>query len=243
MAEFEQLPYGTFGMFDGCVDRFKESVVPTTLNRHVLHDLSGADYSALGTTLQFFGLTDSERRVKPTFKELVDAKKAGAESYKTALRKLIDDHYNPTILKVDVERGTLPDLEKAFKDSGAKPGQMLTKALRFYIKALEDGCGVKVSEHITKQRRGSKPRNAKPSQKLNGKSAKGGGADDPTQLTPPPLTRNEAPEGFSRIPIPGVEQGHIQYPVGLTEAQFLMYEAGVAFLKSYVQVSNAKGKT
>jgi len=76
---------------------------------------------------------------------------------------ILEKAYQPMIGRVDVEHGTLPELEKVFKDAGAPPGQMVTKALRFYIKALED-CGVKVSEHITKPRPPGpkKPKAAKP---------------------------------------------------------------------------------
>jgi hypothetical protein len=229
------IPYGTYGRLKGTVDRFAESTVPTSLNQHVLDDLSGYDFSALTTALRFLGLINEDRTVRQEFRDLVEARKKGEGDYKAALLDIISSSYQPVIGKVDVVNGTLPELEKAFKDAGIPQGQMVTKAVRFYVKALED-CGVKVSDYITKP----KPRTAK------GKSAKGGKKSKDTKERetdtgdpPPPRGRDDLsdpiPNDYERLPIPGIEGAFIQYPKNLNDTGVMMFEAMVSVLRTYVQ--------
>ena len=199
----KQLPYGTYGMLKSTVERFVESTVPTTMNRHVLHDLSGADFSAVNATFRFLGFIDDERSVKPAFRELVEERKKGESQYKAALLKILQNSYGPIVAGIDIESGTLPELEKAFREAGVQQGQMVTKTIRFYTKALED-CGVKISPHITK------PRPRKSTTKRNG-AKQGTGSKNKLpkpEITPPIFDSAGIPEGFERLPTPNVPQAH-----------------------------------
>ena len=237
MAQLDNpLPYGTYGMLKSTVERFTDSTVPTSLNRHVLSDLSGGDFSALSTTLRFLGLTKEDRSVTQAFRDLVTAKKKSDEEYESLLLDVLGKAYDKVIGNINIEEGTLPELEKAFKDAGVPQGQMLTKAIRFYLKALED-CGVPVSEHITKPR----PRTARPVK--NGNSPKKSKAKGTAAKSDPPEEReDQLPSGFERLPIPGMPEAFIQYPASITDGQCDLFVAMVGVLRTYAKSRKGEGK-
>lgn len=227
-TEKDSIPYGTFGRFKITVDQFAENIVPSVLNNHVLRT-SGGDFSALMTALKFLGLINSDQTVKPEFRALVELRKKDEGQYKAQLLKIIKAAYADTpVSKVDVTHGTLPELEKAFKDAGVPQGQMVTKAIRFYIKALED-CGVEVSKYITEPRpRVRKPKDQKP-RKPEGKQE----SQNTNTVTLPPA--DTPPSDFERQPIPGINGAFIQYPTGITEANCDLFEAMIGVLRTYAK--------
>jgi hypothetical protein len=234
LTDFKEilLPYGTYSTFKNTIERFKDSTVPTNLNRHVLDDVAGGAFSALSTTLKFLGLMDKAHgALTKQFRDLVEARKKGETEYQSLLLTLIEEAYKPVLGNFDVEAGTLPDLEKKFRGAGMPQGQMTTKAVRFYIAALKD-CGVPVSEHITKKRPrtkkakdGNAPKKAKKDRASSNGS--GGGVTD------------QEPEtnlgDYARLPIPGIEGAFIQYPKTLTETGVLMFEAMISVLRTYAK--------
>lgn len=229
MAEKDSLPYGTYGRVRGVVEKFAESTTPTSLNTHVLDGISGGDFSALMTSLKFLGLINENQQVMPVLRDIVGARKKGEDQYKAAMLKVIKAAYDPIVGKVDVTNGTLPELEKAFKEGGVPQGQMLTKVTRFYVKALEDS-GVKVSDYITKPRPPGKKKTSNGTAKGKRKPAKQGSTGNqnkPLEETPP--------IEFARLPIPGLEGAFIQYPKALTDGDCTMFEAMVTVLRTYVK--------
>jgi hypothetical protein len=234
------LPYGTYSTFKNTIERFKDATVPTNLNRHVLDDVAGGAFSALSTALKFLGLMDKERgALTKEFRDLVEARKKGETEYQSLLLTLIKESYKPVLGNFDVEAGTLPDLEKKFRDYGMPQGQMTTKAVRFYVAALKD-CGVSVSEFITKKRQRTK-RPKDPNAPKKGKQGKpdSGRVNDPL----PPRDRSDAlPSGFDRLPIPGLDGAFIQYPKNLTDGDCTMFEAMTTVLRTYVKSRKPEGK-
>lgn len=225
------LPYGTYGMLKSTVERFVKSTVPGSINRHVLDDLSGGDLSALLVGLRFLGLVNEDKSIKPEFRQLVEARKKGEAEYKAALLKHVQIAYKPLIDGLDIGNATLPDLEKRFREYSGFTGQMLTKAIRFYVKALEDS-EVKVSEFITKPRpRAPKPRTPKP-RKAPGQQTNDEGSVLFSRLPP---DEDAVPQDFARLPIPGIEGAFIQYPKNLTETGVLMFEAMISVLRTYAK--------
>jgi hypothetical protein len=228
------LPYGTYSTFKNTIERFKDATVPTNLNRHVLDDVAGGAFSALSTGLKFLGLMDKDRgALTKQFRDLVEARKKGDTEYQSLLLTLIEEAYKPMLGNFDVEAGTLPDLEKKFRDAGMPQGQMTTKAVRFYIAALKD-CGVPVSEHITKKRPRTKkakdanaPKKTKKAKKDSDSTNGGGGV-----IYQEPETNLG---NYARLPIPGIEGAFIQYPKNLTETGVLMFEAMISVLRTYAQ--------
>lgn len=223
------LPYVGWGVFKTTVDNLAETVVPTgPLDRRVLHFLSGADHGALISALRFFGLADESKVASPEYRELVRSSKDPA-AFKAGLKRLLDSRYAPIIGKVNLQHGTITELERAFKDYGVAQGQMLTKTIRFFVKALQE-CGVELSPHITKPSPKARSASRSSGEKRSPRS-KGQGNDQKDRAE---LTQDELPQGFERMPIPGLPQAFIQYPVGLTVEQCNLFTAAIAFLKVYV---------
>ena len=222
-------PYMSFGIFKSTAERLADTVVPTgPLDRRVLDDLSGADYGSLISGLRFLGLTDEQRRATDSYRKLVATVKDPGR-FKAALADIINTKYAPITGNVDVANGTISELEKAFKDADVSAGQMLTKTVRFYVKALQE-TGVMVSPHITKARK-TTPR---PSGTTRKKQTKlNGGAD--AGATPPPSKETAIETGYERMPIPGLGSAFIQYPTNLTEANCDLFEAMIGVLRTYVK--------
>jgi len=234
-------PYVSWGVFKSTIDLLAESTVPTgPLDRRVLHHLSGADHGALMSALRYLGLADSQRKATDTYQKLVESSKTPA-TFKDELCQVLDAAYDTVNKKVDLERGTISELEKAFKDEGVTQGQMLTKTVRFYIKAYVEGAGITcMSPHITK-----------PSPKVRSASKSNGSDKSRSRVSknsvepPPPPARHTGdavPTGFSRMPIPGLADAFIQYPLDLTTEQCALLEGGVAFLKVFATSKIGKEK-
>jgi hypothetical protein len=234
-------PYVSYGTFKSTIDQLADSTVPTgPFDRRVLDWLSGADYGALMSALRFLGLVDDDRRATADYRGLVQASK-DAPKFKEALRAILDAKYKPVIGSVDLGHGTITELEKAFKDYGVSQGQMLTKSVRFFVKALTE-CGVALSPHITKP----KPR---PFRVATAKNGVGEKARIKTRQKVGPVSAagsvedlQSAPLGYERMPIPGVANAFIQYPTNLTPAHCEMFTATIGVLRAYAQSLGGGGK-
>ena len=219
-------PYMSYGVFKSTADNLAEATVPTgALDRRVLHWLSGADHGALMSGLKFLGYVDDERRATNTYRQLVEASR-DTEQFKSKLLEVLNSKYEPIIGDLNLQSGTIAELEKAFKSYGVPPGQMLTKTIRFYLKALNE-CGVQVSTHITK----AKPR--APRITRFGKNGKH--PPPPPPNFRPHIVDGEVPHGFERMPVPGVPHAFIQYPMDLTEAQCGLLDAVTVMLRAYAK--------
>lgn len=229
-------PYVGFGVFQSTVETLSQSTVPSgPLDRRVLDQLSGADYGALISALRFLGLVDDQRKATQPYRDLVASWKKGSEHYKDALIKVIGDRYDSIIGTVDMETGTAAEVEKAFKDAGVPHGQMLTKTIRFYIKALSE-MGVPVSHHITKPKRqtpSTTRKNGGDKTRPKSKSVKPEQVDEP--IRPDVNSGPTAPAGFERLPIPGLAGAFIQYPSDLAEPHCALFEAMIGVLRTYVK--------
>lgn len=232
-------PYVSWGIFYGTLTTLAETTVPTApLDRRVLHTLSGADHGALMSALRYLHLVDGERKATADYRAVIEAVASkNTEKTKELMLRILDTAYSSVLNKVDLESGTITQLERAFRDEEVSQGQMLTKTVRFFIKAYA-AYGVPLSPHITKSN--PKPRS----------TAKANGADKPrsrTQKTPrrkePSETSPEVvPPDFSRLPIPGIADAFIQYPNDLTEPQCALLDAAIALLRAYVKSQKGGGK-
>ena len=173
-------PYVSASLFRSTVEAFSESTTPNALDRQVLSRLSGGDYSSLISCMRFLDLVrGDDDTVQKTYRDLVAARKQGESEYKTVMRSIMEVAYEPIAKGLDLQHGTLSQVEKAFKDAGVSTGQMLLKTVRFYVKTLVD-CGVTISPHITKPRRRSgAPKKANSSQPRTKKKS-GSGEEPPT---------------------------------------------------------------
>lgn len=220
-------PYMSFGVFTKSIETFSESTVPTgPLDRRVLSELSGADYGALISGLRFFGLVDGDRRPTAAYRDLVQAWK-DKEKFKALWQKIVDTKYSPVVGRVDLKGGTAAELEKAFKDYGVSSGQMLTKTIRFFIKA-ENEAGLQLSPHMTTP----KPR-APRSGTATGKN-KGRTRIEHQEVNHGDSFREDIPAGYERLPLPGMPNSFIQYPADLSEAQCQILEGMVGVLRTSI---------
>jgi len=225
----------SYGVFKTTIDTLAQSTVPTgPLDRRVLDYLSGADYGALMSGLRFLGLVDDSKKATKAYRELVQAAKDGGENFQTALSDIVFAAYLPITGNLDLDHGTISQLEKAFKDAGVAQGQMLTKTIRFYLKAITD-CGVTISPYITKakaQRTATAKKNGNEKRSRLKKKAK---ADDHSDNV-----RESIPSGFERLPLPGMPDAFIQYPVDVTDAQCSLFEALIGVLRTHAKARTTR---
>ncbi|SRR6266403_1161979 len=220
-------PYMSYGVFAKSIELLAETTVPTgPLDRRVLAGFSGADYGALISGLRFLGLIDEQRKATANYRGLVELWK-DSPKFKERLLEIFIDKYAPIIGKMNLKQGTIAELEKAFKGYGVASGQMLTKTVRFFLKAITEA-GVTPSPHMT----APKPRTPRGTTKKNGERGRKGVK---TQGNFHADSEQEIPNGLERLPLPGVPNSFIQYPANLTEAHCQILEAMVGVLRTSVK--------
>jgi len=223
-------PYMSYGVFKTTVDTLAESTVPTgPLDRRVLDRLSGADHGALISGLRFLGYVDDERRATESYRKLIAAAKDPTQ-YRELLTETIGTKYDPVVGNLDMESGTAAEVEKVFRDYGVPAGQMLTKTIRFYIRVLQE-IGVTVSPHITKP----KPR----APRIGAKKPPRTPSRDAGGLVSP--QHSAVPRGFDRMPVPGLREAFIQFPLDITPEQVDLFGAVVNVLRRFAKGKSGKG--
>lgn len=234
-------PYVGWGVFKNTIDTLAQSVVPTgPLDRRVLHFMSGADHGALISALRFLGLADANKVATQEYRDLVKVS-ANEAKFKEEMRRLLEERYSPIIGKLNLQHGTISEMERAFKDYGVAQGQMLTKTIRFLVKALQES-GVEVSPHITKPSPKARSTSNRPAAEKKAKAGRQADKPGNHDRGGEGGTGDVAPEGFERMPIPGIPNAFIQYPSGLTEEQCTLFGAAITFLKVYVTAKTSVGK-
>jgi hypothetical protein len=223
-------PYMGYSVFAKSIETFSETTVPSgPIDRRVLPGFSGGDYAALISGLRFFGFVDEGRKATQKYRELVELWK-DRPKFNERLLEILADKYVPIIGKLNLKQGTAAELEKAFKDYGVNSGQMLTKTLRFFVKAFTEA-GVTLSPYITAR----KPRAQSPTPRRNGATKAKYGTQLLGEDVPPAPGSTEIPAGFERLPLPGMPNSFIQYPVDLTEAHCQILEAMIGVLRKSVE--------
>jgi hypothetical protein len=242
-ATAKPAPYVSYGVFDKSIETLAGTTVPSgPLDRRVLKGLSGADYGALMSALRFLGFIDDERKATASYRELVELWKEGkagghSEAFKEKFLVILCAKYAPIIGKLNLKTGTAAELEKAFKQYGVAQGQMLTKSIRFFLKAITEA-GVTPSPHMTAPKPRA-PRSINTNGKKNREKPRGKNPEEPHGNT-----EQEVPRGYERLPLPGVPNSFIQYPANLTEAHCQILEAMVSVLKTSLKArAGVKGAT
>jgi hypothetical protein len=222
-------PYMTPGVFKTAIETLAGATVPTgPLDRRVLDKMSGADHGALMSGLGFLGYVDEDRKATAEYRELIQAWQTDNTKYQALLFEALSVKYADIIGDVNVQTGTAAELEKAFKSYGVQAGQMLTKTIRFYVKMLAE-CGIDVSPHILK----AKPRAPRGTKKTE-KQQSGGIASGTAHAPKEHIT----PKGFERMPVPGLPDAFVQFPLNLTEAHCDLFDSVVKVLRTF-----AKGRS
>lgn len=127
-------PYVSFKTLDGTLASFSETGLPPVIDSSVLYQKSGAIQSQLRIAFRFLGLTDEEGRVLRTMQEVVEAR--GTRAWEHVWGTVVSDAYADIVDGLP-EQGTTQQLEKRFRERGDVSGSTLTKAIRFYLSALD----------------------------------------------------------------------------------------------------------
>lgn len=192
--------------------------------------ISGGNQGALLTTLKFLKLIDHKGQVTDRMQELI--KSFGSEKrWPEELGDVISDAYVPIVGELDLDNGTYKQLRDAFKKNGNVDGQVLDKALRFYLRALGEA-GLEVSPHFRLPR--GTLSNGKPPKKTQArKKGKKRGSLSQADSSEAP-TEDECPEGCIPISLymPGKAKGMIYVPEDLDEADCDMIDS---ILRAYAK--------
>lgn len=145
-------PYVPFKAFKQTLTDMAGSVVPNQLDSTYWGSgKSGSTQAALNTAFKFLGLIRDNKVADPKLNEFI---KAFRENDKEALSDLVFQSYQDALGRIsDLDAATLGQLNEAFRTAYSVDGDMLRKAVRFFIHATTDA-GVTLSPYITKKARG-----------------------------------------------------------------------------------------
>jgi hypothetical protein len=239
-------PYIPWKAFAGYTGSLKTSTVPHTLDSSVRpRSMAGGAWRQLTSTLQFLGLTDAHKVTKESFGKLVKAH--GTAEWPATLKAHVVTAYAPIVDGLPLDRATSQQLEKAFRERGHVDGQMLDKAIRFYLHALREA-EVKYSDLLAmrKDRPARKPRAAKPkAAEQNGsagaKTGTGAKAHASKGGGEPPVADEPIPPGTIRFPLyfKGKVPGSILVPDQLDNDDLKVIELTVSVIKAYAAQNKA----
>lgn len=135
------------------VEQLKSSALPPRIDSSIMHGKSGAMQTGLKTAMKFLGLTDAQGHVTKQMRDLVAA--YGTESWKDTLGNLIIESFNPYVGDLDLDAATSAQLRDTLRGTLGIDGQMLDKAVRFYLTGLDEA-GITYSPHFRKAARATR---------------------------------------------------------------------------------------
>ncbi|MBI1903411.1 MAG: hypothetical protein HYS13_20100 [Planctomycetia bacterium] len=141
-----------------------ETTVPHTLDNSVRpKKMSGGLWRQLLSALRFLGLTKDGNVVSDGLEAMVDA--YGEDSWAQAVKEHVLPAYDEIVGDLPIDRATAAQLAKRFRENGDVDGQMLRKAVRFYVSALRVS-GASISSHLATVREATtRPSMAQPKRK------------------------------------------------------------------------------
>lgn len=196
-------PYIPFETFRSFIETLKTTVVPPVIDNSILPRMSGSLRSQLLSALRFLGLVDGSGTVISKLNNLVSTYQT--ENWEGAIGTIIGEAYIEIVDGLDLDVGTSSQLEAAFRNKGNVDGQMLDKAVRFYLAALKES-KLTFSPHFTTR---------KPKVRGFGKKVKNGRSQDEQNEEPDDRLEDIPPiKGTARfrLPIPGKNDGIVQVP-------------------------------
>jgi hypothetical protein len=202
------------------IGKLKATVVPPVIDSSLTQSMSGGMAGALMSALKFLGLIDPAGNVRESLKKLVAAYET--DSWKSALGEVIDRAYAEIVGDLDVASATPTMLDDKFRKNSKASGQVLDKAVRFYLAALEK-MDRPVSPHFKSRKvRANGPRKS------------------PRSSTPKAITKpepeeeeEEASDGMQRIklPLPGKDDVTLIIPADFNDSDWKFLEP---ILKMYI---------
>jgi hypothetical protein len=216
-------PYLPWVTFIGFLRQLKTTSIPTRIDSTVLKGRSGSDQSGIKTALRYFGLISADDTVTQKLRDLVAA--MDGEHWQQVLGDLVIASYLDLTESLDLDNGTLGELQDAFTLRGHVTGSVREKAIRFWLAAMREA-GMSISTHFGS----SAPTNGNGRKSAPRVRKRGAGAartDDALQQeAPPPDVK------VVSFPIPGKPDIKLWLPTELSEAQWEMLDTYIrAFIK------------
>src|SRR5882757_2735179 len=120
---------------DNFVERLRATGIPVVIDSNLTQTVSGGTASALMSALRFLGLVDQSGRPQDSLRKLVAA--YHTDRWKDVFGDLVDRAYAGIIGDLDLTTATRSMLDDRFRKHSKAAGQVLDKAARFYLGALE----------------------------------------------------------------------------------------------------------
>ncbi|MEM7048870.1 MAG: DUF5343 domain-containing protein [Acidobacteriota bacterium] len=221
--------YVSYKTLENALDRLSEGL-PSKVDKSAFENLSGSSQSQLISSMKFLRLIGDEHEPAPILKELVSKNEL---ERKSLLRKVFEDAY-AEIFALDIKKATPAQVKQIMAESYGVSGTTLLRSMRFLLQGLE-AMGIEVSPYL-KETKTARPKKSTPNGKAKSKSkaqAKPKAAKQDEAAEAP--RKSKVPEGFARQEIPTLNGAYIVYPVDMTEQDFALFEAALAFMKAVVQ--------
>jgi len=212
-------PYAPWKTFLNFIERLKTTAVPPRIDTSMMASMSGATRSQLMSCLKFLGLIDGGGNVSESLRRLVKA--YGTESWKETLSEVIFEAYGEIMTEIDLDSATSAQLDERFRTAAGLEGQMLEKAVRFYLAALDES-GTTYSPHFKVRKFSGDSARKKARPRSSTKTT------DPSGETPDEVNTASLP-GTAKFsfPIPGKSMATIIVPRELEEEDWDMVDAMV----------------
>jgi hypothetical protein len=204
-------PYGPWSAFTSFMRELNASAVPPSIDGTLFKGKSGSAQSQIRGALRFFELVEDDGATTDELRKLVAAS-ADPDTWKAAVQELLSGSAYLEILKgVDLEAGTLGQLQEAFRERGGTVGSVNRKAIRFYLNAATDA-GYELSPHFGQGR-------ASPGTRGNGRRSSAKPRPKKTPAAPDESgdSGTQQQEGVERVAcsIPGGRTITVTLPTGL----------------------------
>ena len=117
------------------IERLRATGIPAVIDSNLTQTMSGGTASALMSALRFLGLVDQSGAPQDSLRKLVAA--YDTDRWKDVFGDLVDRAYATIIGDLDLTTATRSMLDDRFRKNSKAAGQVLDKAARFYLGALE----------------------------------------------------------------------------------------------------------
>src|SRR5258708_39599411 len=117
------------------VAKLKTTGIPVVIDSNLTQTMSGGTASALMSALRFLGLVDQSGTPQDSLRKLVAA--YHTDRWRDVFGDLVDQAYAGIIGDLDLTTATRSMLDDRFRKNSKAAGQVLDKAARFYLGALE----------------------------------------------------------------------------------------------------------
>ncbi len=222
--------YVSFVTFKSFVEKLNTTVVPGRIDSTLMNNHSGATQSQLLGALRFFSLINGGGQVTAELKRLVSA--VGTPDWKEAVEETMLPAYGPILGDLDIGKATPKELRERFTENTTAEGSVLVKAIRFYLKTLEEA-EQSYSPHFgrTRQARGATRRS--PAKRARR-------AEPPAPTNGDGMCQGASGQISFPIHLRGKPSGAIVVPKNFDESDCEMLDAIVTMVKIYAKQNAAQ---